>query len=414
MMASELPFVTAIIARLPDSKINLAAYGVAFSLALIIEAPVIMIMSASVALVTHKTMFLKLRRFIYTLNGMVTSIMVMVLIPPVFALISKSLFDLPDDVTSLTYKACLILLPWPAAIGYRRFYQGILIRHNLTRRVAYGTGIRLCTMVVTGAILFQLGIRGAVVGTAAITAGVFGEAVASRLMAYHTVKEILRSDSTEVPAEPVMSYGDIMKFYYPLALTAVLTLGVHPITIFFMGKSRLAIESLAVLPVVYSLLFLFGSIGMSYQEVGIALLGNKNQGYIPLRNFAVFISLALLICFSLLAYTPLAGLWFHHVSGLKPELARFAYLPIQILVLMPSSTLWNSFQRSILICGKMTRPVTWATAAEIFLIVTTLIVSIAILDLIGAVAVALALVIGRFGATLYMIPPCYSVMRKFR
>ncbi len=47
MMASEGPFITAIIARLDEPKFNLAAYGVAFSLALIVEAPVIMLMSAS-------------------------------------------------------------------------------------------------------------------------------------------------------------------------------------------------------------------------------------------------------------------------------------------------------------------------------------------------------------------------------
>ncbi|NCS89120.1 MAG: hypothetical protein GW789_10320, partial [Ignavibacteria bacterium] len=51
MMAAEGPFLAALIARLAEPKYNLAAYGVAFSFALIIEAPVIMIMSASTALV---------------------------------------------------------------------------------------------------------------------------------------------------------------------------------------------------------------------------------------------------------------------------------------------------------------------------------------------------------------------------
>ncbi|MCW8984878.1 MAG: hypothetical protein OQK55_06020, partial [Thermoanaerobaculales bacterium] len=50
MMAVEGPFLAAIIARLPEPTYNLAAYGVAFSLALVAEAPVIMIMSAATAL----------------------------------------------------------------------------------------------------------------------------------------------------------------------------------------------------------------------------------------------------------------------------------------------------------------------------------------------------------------------------
>ena len=46
MMATEGPFLAAVIARLADPKYNLAAYGVAFSFALFIEAPGIMMMSA--------------------------------------------------------------------------------------------------------------------------------------------------------------------------------------------------------------------------------------------------------------------------------------------------------------------------------------------------------------------------------
>ena len=47
MMAAEGPYLAAIIARLPDATTNLAAFGVAFAFAIIIESPVFMLMSAS-------------------------------------------------------------------------------------------------------------------------------------------------------------------------------------------------------------------------------------------------------------------------------------------------------------------------------------------------------------------------------
>ena len=62
-MSIEGPFLSAIIARMVDPKFNLAAYGVAFSFALIVEAPVIMLMSASTALVKDYHSFKKLRNF---------------------------------------------------------------------------------------------------------------------------------------------------------------------------------------------------------------------------------------------------------------------------------------------------------------------------------------------------------------
>ena len=51
LMGIELPMLTSVVARLPDPEINLAAYGeIVFPLALILEAPVLMLLSASTAL----------------------------------------------------------------------------------------------------------------------------------------------------------------------------------------------------------------------------------------------------------------------------------------------------------------------------------------------------------------------------
>jgi progressive ankylosis protein len=63
MMSVEGPFLSALIARLPDPKFNLAAYGVAFSFALVIEAPVIMMLSAATTLVRNRQSYLSLRKF---------------------------------------------------------------------------------------------------------------------------------------------------------------------------------------------------------------------------------------------------------------------------------------------------------------------------------------------------------------
>ena len=72
MMSVEGPYLSALIARLAEPKFNLAAYGIAFSLALIVEAPVIMMMSASTALVKNNQSFRQLRKFNYGLMFLLT------------------------------------------------------------------------------------------------------------------------------------------------------------------------------------------------------------------------------------------------------------------------------------------------------------------------------------------------------
>ncbi|NOX64782.1 MAG: hypothetical protein GXO85_03030, partial [Chlorobi bacterium] len=191
MMSIEGPYLSAIIARMGDPKYNLAAYGISFSFALIIEAPVIMLMSAATALVNNSDSYKKLKNFTYILNTVITLFMLVILIPSVFDFIAVDLIELPAEVVGITYWALAALLPWPAAIGYRRFYQGILIRNNKTRFVTAGTFIRLVTMSITALVLyFKFAFPGAVVASLALSMGVSAEALASKLMSLTIVKKI--------------------------------------------------------------------------------------------------------------------------------------------------------------------------------------------------------------------------------
>jgi hypothetical protein len=403
MMATEGPFLAAVIARLAEPTFNLAAFGVAFSLALIVEAPIIMIMSATTALVRDRPSYLRMRTFTAFLNTAVTLAMIVLIAPPVFDLVASRLIGLPLEVANRTHVATAILLPWPSAIGFRRFYQGVLIRHGLTRRVAYGTVVRLAAMAVTAFLLFRNNqLEGCWVGAAALTAGVTLEAVASRVMAHGTVGRLLTS--SEVPDVEPLTYSSITVFYYPLALTSLLTLGLHPVVTFFMGHSRASLESLAVLPVVASLVFVFRALGLAYQEVGIALMGDHFEGYATLRSFAALLGVAVVTGLALIAWTPLSTIWFEHVSGLPPELAQFALAPARILAIIPGLTVLLSFQRAILVSQKHTGRITSATAIEVVGTVSVLAVGVFLFDGVGVVVAAVALVVGRVGANAFLVP----------
>lgn len=411
MMATEGPFLAAVIARLAEPKYNLAAYGVAFAFAVLIEAPIIMIMSASTALVKDKDSYKKLRNFTYTLNAIITFTMVIFLIPPIFFFIAQNLIGLPSNVAKIAHHASIIMLPWPSAIGFRRFFQGILIRSDLTRRVAYGTMVRLLTMAAVSLFLYWVFKGdGALVGAIALSAAVTMESIATRLMAQKAVKDLLQThnpSSEEIP----LSYQYITKFYYPLALTSVLALGVLPMVTFFLGHSRMSLESLAVFPVISSLVFIFRSFGLSYQEVGIALLGEHNEGFARLRNFAIMLGIIATLALILIAFTPLSGIWFQKVSGLSSDLSQFAVTPTRILALIPALTVFIAFGRAIMVAHKKTTPVTIATAVEVTVIFSVLFFTIHVLDLIGAVGAAIGILTGRFLADVYLFFPCYQAIK---
>jgi len=402
MMSLEGPFIAAIIARLVDPKFNLAAYGVAFSFALIVEAPVIMMMTASTSLVKDYKSMRKLRQYTWILNGIITVLMFILIIPQIFFYLTIDLIGLPENVAKLTHVGTILLLPWPAAIGFRRFYQGVLIGNHATRRVAYGTVIRLLFMVSTALGLFIFTtIPGVYIGTAALSAGVTMEAISTRFM----VNPILRRlKAAEDPhnQEVSLTFKFINKFYYPLALTSILTLGVHPLITFFIGKSHMALESLAVLPVVSSFVFLFRGVGLSFQEAAITMLGSSDENDKVVFKFATVLGIMLASGLIITAITPLSTIWFSKVSGLSPELTGLALTPLLIMGLFPASTVLISMQRAILVKAGRTSPITNATIIEVLTIIGVLYISIVHLSAIGVVAAASAFISGRLAANTYL------------
>jgi hypothetical protein len=408
MMSAEGPYLTALIARMAEPEFNLAAYGVAFSIALIVESPVMMFLSASIAIIENQKTFLKLRTFVYSLNIFLILFMVVIIIPPVYDALAIKILNLPERVAHLTHMAIVLLIPWAPSIGYRRFYQGILIKHNLTRRVAYGTVIRLGTMSLTAYLLFTFTkLHGVVIGASALSAGVVSEAVATKIMAAKILRVVNRQDKIEKD----ISYKEIIDFYFPLVLTSFISLGIHPVVTFFMGQSVMPLESLAVLPVLNGLVFIFRAFGLSYQEVGIALIKSE-QDYYLLKKFAAGMAVVVVIALTAISITPLGDVWLINVAGLSRELADFARLPLLLYTIFPATTVWINFQRSILVCARNTKPITYASSIEVVFILLMLLITVKFFSMIGVIAAVVAYTVGRLSANGYLFMPFENAKRK--
>lgn len=397
MMSIEGPFLAAVIARLIDPKENLAAYGVAFSFALIVEAPIIMMLSAATAIVKDELSLTRLRRFAFALNGLVTVGMFVLILPPVFETLAIRIIGLDPEVARLAHVTTAVLLPWPAAIGFRRFYQGILISRRLSRYVFYGTILRLATMAGTALILAATtSLSGAPVGGLALSTAVVLEALMSRLLSARTLREVRSLPTQSDPS--TLTWPALTRFYLPLALTSVMAMGVQPMITFFIGQSRMALESLAVLPVINGLVFIFRSFGLSFQEVAIANLGAEGEGLPLIRRFTTLLALGAAGGLTLIAFSPLGPLWLETVSGLPSDLASFALLPLRIQCLIPAASVVLAYQHAVLVHARTTTPITWGTGIEVAGILLVLLLAIPLFDLSGAVAVAIALLVGRGAA----------------
>ena len=123
------------------------------------------------------------------------------------------------------------------------------------------------------------------------------------------------------------------------------------------------------------------------------------------RRFALSLAVGLGGGLSLIAFTPLNIFWYATVSGLPAALVQLAIPPLQIMALFPALTVAIGYQRAILINNGVTLPVTIATAIEAVGIFVVLALLVLYSALPGVTAAAIAYLLGRLLALLYLFWP---------
>ena len=391
MMAIEGPIVTGVIARSALPEQNLAAFGVAFAWALIIESPVISLLTASAALAMDRSSYFVIRKFTWHMNLVSTVLQVIFVLPFVFNFVTNTLLNLPPEVCVKAYQASLIMIPWSAAIGYRRFYQGVTIRGGMPRRVAYGTVLRMLAMTTTAYLLFRDGtLDGASVACSALVAGVLVEAVSARIMADPLVRRLLQTE----PVSKELSYSRLFKFYMPLMLTVFIGFGIQPLTTLALGRGRSPIESLAVLPVVNALVVFVMTSAFAVQEITVVLIGDNFEHLKALRSFSLLLGTMLSAILGAIVFTSLGRFWFDKIAGLPPYLVPLAFAAAQLSIATPCLRSWEAYQRALLVKAHKTRLVTAVAFVELGIVATGLFFLTQNLPAPGVLAALLSVVIG--------------------
>ncbi len=356
-MGVEMPMLAIAMTRMPGGEPHLAALGaLVYPLSILIEAPIIMLLAASTALVHDLVAHERLRRFAHLAGAVLTAVHVLVAFTPLFDWIALDLIGVPGAIVEPGRIGMQIMTPWTWAIAYRRFQQGALIRCERSDLVAVGTVIRLlanCCVLATGLVVGTW--PGIVVGTAGVACGVTAEAAWAGWCFRHAARERLPARSERAS----LSWRAFAVFYVPLAFTPLITIVIQPIGAWAMSRMAQPLQSLAAWPAVYGLVFLARSTGFAFNEVVVSLAGEPG-GLPVLRRFGTWIGAVTTAVLLLLAVTPLGELWFGTVSGMSDELTHLAGASLLFALLMPAYAVAQNFHQGLLVHAQRTSAITEA------------------------------------------------------
>jgi len=375
LMACEAPVASAVITRLPDPKISLAAFGgVVFPLAQFIAAPIIMLLAASTALSKDWDSYMKIRRFTHSAGLILTLLHVLIVFTPLYYIIVQKVLNVPTELIQPARIGLMIMVPWSWAIAYRRFNQGVLIRFGRSSAIGLGTLVRLVAAYLVLAIGYRYGsIPSVAVASIALIVGHVAEAI---YIAIRTHPVLCNQLMLESSVEQILTFHTFSTFYIPLSLTQILFTLAGPITCAALSRMPHALESLALWPVVSGLVFLIRSAGVSYNEVVVALLEEKGSAS-SLHRFAIWLAVLTSSLLLLIVVTPFARFWFERLSGLTPLLAALARYSLWSAILIPGLSVQQSWLQGVLLHSHFTQAI--SESMIVFLVVDGIVLYVGIL-----------------------------------
>jgi hypothetical protein len=399
LMSAEVPVLQAAIARLPDMETQLAAFGIVTSLQIAIESPVIMLLATSTALATNARNYLTLRRFMIWINALATIEAVLIAFTSLYDVIVRSWMGIPRDIADAARPGMMIMILWSAAIGVRRFLQGVLIRHGQTRWIGYGTVVRLMASGGTGIMLAVFSrMPGVHIGSIGLMAGVCSEAVFVMVVARPTVRRIMTAHENQ-PSD-TLTMWDVTVYHLPLAATSLLTLLAQPVIGAGLARMPNAKENLAAWPVVWAILFIFRSPAFALPEAVIALASQKRLRE-AIKYFCGKVGLGASLAMAFLALTPLSAAYLRSVAGLPDSLSRFVIPGLLLAVPIPFINSIHSWMRGLLMAGRMTTVIYWGMGLNLLLTAVLMMAGV-LVEAPGAATAVIALT-AAFLAELYYL-----------
>jgi progressive ankylosis protein len=333
-MALGDPLTTTTLAHLPDARNNIAAVGVAKAIAIFCESPIIMLLHASNALAPTQTSRRALWKFALIASGGMSLLLALTTLPFIFAIVGEGWLGVSPNLSDTIRSTLSIVILWPFAIGWRRYFQGLLIHSGQSNAVALAGIIRL---LVVGGILaggFALKANGAVVAGISLVWGVIAEAIAVTFLA----RRLGATQLPEVISTPELpqDLAGVWKFYAPLGGTMMLGWGARAALVGIVARANDGEIALAAWPAAWGLVIVVANSTRMVQQIII-----RNRKLLPDRVLIIFAITVGLVCSLILlsvSGTPMsqdAIGWFvgndnELISRVRPVLLICAVMPLLV------------------------------------------------------------------------------------
>lgn len=387
-MAAGDPAITFTLAHLPSATLNLGAVGIAKAISVFFESPIIMLLHASNALAPAAASRRALRSFMILSITILSVALLIVAAPPVFYLVGHKLLGLASPLLETSRAVLALLFLWPAAIGWRRYYQGLLIRSGESRWIARAGLARIAFVIAILWMGYRQQMHGAYLAALALIAGVLVEAAIVTVAAQASGAAKL-PELAVAPKLPSDMRG-VWRFYWPLANSMLIVWGGRAILLGIVARSVDATMALAAWPAAWGLVLVIANASRMVQQIVIRNKGELSASL--LIGFATSVGAALSLLLVAVGSTAAGNAVIAVFVGGDPGLSAAVRPVILVTAAVPLLVSIQNALQGFLISEGLTHRVNVATWIGTTVLLATAYVGVHF-NVAGATAAAVAMVL---------------------
>lgn len=362
MMGMEGPISNVFLGQRPDQKQEAAAVLIMLSLAWWIESPIVDLLATSTALADSRKNYRMIVKFALILMFVLTVLHVLVPVTPLYDLITHQVLGVEDDVAARARPAMLGLILWSAAIAWRRFRQGILIRHGQTKSMMIGTFVRLFTLAGSGVIYSKLTrLPGATLAACTICTAVIAECAYVHWASGDLVHREFGSHVEEDDSRPSLSMKSLAAFHFPLTLTTCVNLITIPFVAGALSRMPDGVTTKAAFLLALGFSWILRAYTYGLTEAVIAL-GQKEAQRVFLAKFCFILGVVASLSSFALWLLGMDKRYFFSVNQ-PAEVVNVASMTFLWMAPLGLITSAQSYYRGILTYRKQTKARVWGSAA---------------------------------------------------
>lgn len=358
------PIINAALARAPDPELALAAFAVALSVTMPLMAPLFGLRQVATALCSDKDMLGRIRTLTLALGSISTALLLFLCLPPVYDFIVVNTMAIPPDVAQMGAPVLFVFAFGPLLSVGRGYYQGILVHYQKAGPI--GTGALFYVLGIGGAILLghQLfGLEGAFL---AAIASLIGQAIYLVIVAYPSLS-IIRNQIPERTTDITdknRSHRYLFLFYFPLAVSTILSALAEPALQTGMARSPEPTVSLAAYAIAISLGWLARTPLWNAQQIVISQAVDL-ASYAETKKFMLRLAALSITLIALLSAPYISDVVFTNLMGVKGEVKLLAISGFRWMLPLIFLQALRSLYHGVLIRQGLTRQIQYASMLKL-------------------------------------------------